>query len=264
MVDGDPVNGDGAPPCWVGYLRVSSDQQADEGHGLDVQRASIEQWADRAGAHLVAVIADEGVSGALEPPAREGWAEVRRMAADNGAGIVVARMDRLSRVLIGQEAELRALQDAGVPFESVAEPGIASDTGNILEDDPSRIAFRQVLGVFADYERRVIVQRMARGKARKKAQGGWGGGMPPYGWTPAGGELEPHPAEQTALTIMRAYRAEGMGYGRIADRMNERGVKSKLGKRWHASAVSSALSHPLNQEDRAPVLGDWWADDLAG
>lgn len=252
----DPSSMEG-PARWVGYLRVSSDQQADEGHGLDVQRDTLERWASTHGHDLLAVIADEGVSGALEPPAREGWAEVRRMAADNAAGIVVPRMDRLSRDLIGQEVELRNLRDEDVPVESVAEPGIAGDT-----DDPGRIAFRQVLAVFAEYERRVIVQRMARGKAKKKAAGGWAGGMPPYGWRPADGELEPDPAEQTALTIMRALRADGAGYKKIADAMNRRGVPAKMGGRWWAQTVSDALSHKLNQQDQSPALADWWDADV--
>lgn len=236
---------------WVGYLRVSTDQQAD-GYGLDVQRSSIEQWAGNRGERVVAWSRDEGVSGTLEPSVRDGWQHARRLVNEHDAeGIVVAKADRLSRDLIGQEVTVRDCQQSGVRLVSVAEPEVFD-----ASDDPHREMVRQMLGVLANYERRVLRQRMEAGKAKKKAAGGYVGGMPPYGWRPVNGELEADPAEQVIVAEMGRLRSEGWGFRRIADQLNARGVPSKTGKRWHPPTVRDVLAHTLNQE---PAQPDWFA-----
>jgi DNA invertase Pin-like site-specific DNA recombinase len=71
----------------VGYIRVSTDKQAEQGLGLDVQRQALRAWARAGGHRLVEVIADEGVSGPDGIEHRAGLAEalatVRAPKADN-------------------------------------------------------------------------------------------------------------------------------------------------------------------------------------
>ena len=59
----------------IAYLRVSTDKQADEGYGLDVQEADVRAWAKVNGHKLVAVLADEGVSGSNGLDTREALPE---------------------------------------------------------------------------------------------------------------------------------------------------------------------------------------------
>ena len=232
---------------WVGYLRVSTDVQAD-GWGLDVQRDTIEQWARTEGHDIVAWSRDEGVSGTLEPGARDGWRAARLAAAEHdAAGIVVARADRLSRDYFGQEVTRRDCLNAGLELMSVAEPEQFADT-----DDPQRLLVRHVMGALAEYERRVLRQRMEAGKARKKAAGGFAGGMPPYGWRPVNKELERDPAEQVVVAEMQRLRGIGMSFRAIADQLNERGVPTKTGRRWHPPTVRDVLAHPLNETVEVP------------
>src|ERR671923_2832950 len=59
----------------VGYLRVSTDRQAEEGLGLEVQEQAIRQWAQAHGHELVALTRDEGISGSNGLDTRVGLGE---------------------------------------------------------------------------------------------------------------------------------------------------------------------------------------------
>lgn len=63
------------------------------------------------------------------------------------------------------------------------------DAGEVQQDDPDdpmRTALRQMMGVFAQLERGMVTDRLRRGKAAKRAQGGYVGGRVSYGKRPAG------------------------------------------------------------------------------
>ena len=80
----------------VGYIRVSTVEQARHGESLTTQRARIERYLELTGAELVDIIADDGKSGkSLD---REGFQEVlRRLRNDEVDGICVSRLDRMTR-----------------------------------------------------------------------------------------------------------------------------------------------------------------------
>ena len=164
----------------VGYLRVSTDQQAERGLGLEVQRQGIKGWAKTAGHRVVEWTSDEGVSGSNGLEDRLGLAEalehLRLGAAD---GLVVYRLDRLARDLVLQEqlvAEIWRL-GAQVFSASLAEVAFLIDD----PDDPSRKLIRQVLGAVAEYERSMIKLRLRSGRRRKSQNGGYAFGAPPFG-----------------------------------------------------------------------------------
>jgi DNA invertase Pin-like site-specific DNA recombinase len=91
----------------VGYVRVSTDRQSEEGFGLTIQREAVCRWARRAGHRLVAVHADEGVSGTLPAAARPGLTAALDMIRTGAAdALVLAKLDRLARTLSVQEAAL--------------------------------------------------------------------------------------------------------------------------------------------------------------
>ena len=97
----------------VGYVRVSTATQAEDGLGLDVQKAALRAWCKANGHRLTSILSDEGISGAKELEDRPGLADALDMIRSRKAqGIVVPRLDRLARDLIVQEtilAEVRRL-----------------------------------------------------------------------------------------------------------------------------------------------------------
>ena len=79
----------------VGYVRVSTEGQVAEGVSLELQRAKISAWAALHDAQLVAVFADEGVSGARAD--RPGLQQAIATARRERAALVVYSLSRLSR-----------------------------------------------------------------------------------------------------------------------------------------------------------------------
>src|ERR1700730_2352561 len=88
--------------------------------------------------------------------------------------LLVYRADRFSRSVRGLAQLLDELERAGVAFRSATEP---FDTTT-----PAGRMMVQMLGVFAEFERATIVDRVIAGMERKAARGGWNGGPIPFGY----------------------------------------------------------------------------------
>jgi DNA invertase Pin-like site-specific DNA recombinase len=73
----------------VAYIRVSTDKQAEDGCGLDVQRDAVRSWARAHGHRVVLWTSDEGVSGSNGLDAREGLADALRALRTSAADALV-------------------------------------------------------------------------------------------------------------------------------------------------------------------------------
>lgn len=112
------------------YLRVSTNGQALDGHGLDVQEQQCREYATHAGLEVVSVLRDEGLSGTLPVPERPALMDCLAMLRDDLADVlVVARLDRLARALTTQEVILAEAWKYGSEVHS-------ADTGRVPQDDP--------------------------------------------------------------------------------------------------------------------------------
>lgn len=219
------------------YLRVSTAGQVD-GESLPEQERNGRAWAESHGHRVAAVHCDAGLSGALPVAERPGLdAALQQLAGREVAGLVLRDLDRLAREVTVQEAVLAQVWQT-------ADATVFTFHGEVLRDDPDdpmRTAMRQMAGVFAGLERRMIVKRMRDGRRAKAAKGEHAVGPAPYGWTSTGGELHPVPAEQAALTVMRELRADGARQADIATALNEAGHPTKRGGTWSQGTVSQIL-----------------------
>ncbi len=85
----------------IGYIRVSTEEQARHGHSLGQQRAMFEQFCALYDHELVAVITDEGVSGSKGLEKREGGRELlARLDAGEADGVLIRDLDRLFRLTL--------------------------------------------------------------------------------------------------------------------------------------------------------------------
>lgn len=210
----------------VAYVRVSTDRQSEEGFGLTIQRDTVRRWVKLTGHRLVAVHADEGLSGTLPAAARPGLtAALDMIRAGQADALVLPKLDRLARTLSVQEAALASVWAQG--------GRVFLPDGEVLRDDPDdpmRTAMRQMMGVFSQLERGMITARLRAGRAAKAAAGGYAYGAPPFGWQAdktATNGLAPLPAEQAVIRRLATWRDEGLPMREMARRLNAEGTPPK-------------------------------------
>lgn len=230
----------------VGYLRVSTIEQAEHGFGLDMQEAAIHSATKKLGGRIVATYRDEGVSGTRDAADRPGLTDALALLRTGKAdGLIVRDLDRLARAVSVQEAVLAEVwaNDGTAVFTSIPPQEVPRDD----PDDPMRTAMRQMSGVWHELNRRLIVKQLRDGRNTKAAKGGHATGSPPYGWrtdkdneTP-NGALVPVPDEQKALRRMGTLAAAGMSLQAIADMLTAEGHPTKRGGTWSAATVMRIL-----------------------
>jgi DNA invertase Pin-like site-specific DNA recombinase len=221
----------------VGYIRVSSTTQID-GYGLAAQEQDVRKCAKVHGLKLVGLTRDEGVPGSIEAVDRPGLAEALAMVESGEAQVLlVPKLDRLARKLTIQEAALAQVWMHGGRV-------IACDQGVVARDDPDdpmRTAMRQMVGVFSQLERAMIVARLRRGRRMKAELGGRAVGAAPYGYTASEGRLVEDEAEQGVIARVTEMRKDGRSLREIAGALNQEGVRPKRGGRWHPATVARVV-----------------------
>ena len=238
----------------VSYLRVSTDKQADEGLGLDVQRAAVKKWARTEGHRIVGEFVDQGVSGSNGIESRDALPDALGLLRDGSAtGLIVYRLDRLARDLVLQEQLLAEVRRLGAEVFSTS----AGESAYLVDDpdDPSRRLIRQILGAVNEYERGMIRLRLRSGRARKAHVGGYAYGGPPFGFEASNGELVAVPEEQSVIDEVVALHGDGKSLRTIADDLNQRGVPARRG-RWHPSTVARIVRRASSRNESLPNSAD--------
>jgi DNA invertase Pin-like site-specific DNA recombinase len=224
------------------YLRVSTDQQADTGHGLEIQEEACRKWLRAGGHRLVEVCRDGGKSGSFDVSSRPGLARALALTGSGRAdGILVFRLDRLSRDVILQEQLLAELHRRGKELHSCS----ASEDEHLIDDpdDPTRALVRLILGAVAAHERDVIRLRLRTGRLAKQMSGGYAGGMPPYGWRSTGRDLEEIPKEQEGISLMLELQRKGRSLRQIGAALVARGYPAHTPSgNWRPATISAIIA----------------------
>lgn len=220
----------------IGYVRVSTDEQATHGVSLAAQEAKLRAYAELYDIELVRVEVDAGASAkSLNRPAlQRALASLKRREAD---AILVAKLDRLTRSV----RDLGELIDDYFRDERRALLSVADQI------DTRSAGGRMVLNVMtsvAQWEREAIGERTSAAKQHLAKQGRFLGGSAPYGYRIAGdGEsLEPIADEQAVVSQARTLRAAGMALRAVAATLAERGVVSRTGRPFGAEQISRMLA----------------------
>ena len=141
------------------YVRVSTNEQTTEN-----QVRELTEWADRAGHEVVTIYDDNGISGAKSREYRKEFDKLLKGAVRREFDLVAAwSVDRLGRSLQDLIGFLQELHGAGVDLYLHQQ---ALDTST-----PSGKAMFQMMGVFAEFERAMISERVKSGLARAKSNG---------------------------------------------------------------------------------------------
>ncbi|MCU1336353.1 MAG: Resolvase, N-terminal domain [Bryobacterales bacterium] len=207
------------------YLRVSGKSQLG-GDGFTRQLQAIRDYAKAHDIRIVQVFRDEGVSGSKDLANRPAFVEMMTALYSNGTKLVlIERLDRLARDLMVQETIIGDLRKHDFGLVSVHEP-------DLLQDDPSRKLMRQVFGAIAEYEKTMIVLKLRGARERVRARGETCEGAKPFGKL-AG--------ESAVIARMCALRADGLGFDRIAAKLNAEGISPRRGRQWWGLTVNKIL-----------------------
>lgn len=214
----------------VAYLRTSS--ATNLGEGKDSQRrqlAAIEAFAKSAGYVIVDTYSDDAISGADPVDARPGFSAMMARILSNGVRtIIVENASRFSRDLIVQETGFAFLKGKGVAL-------IAADSPDaFLDDGPTAVMVRQILGAVAQFEKAALVSKLAGARARKKAETGKCSGRKSY--------VETAPEMVAMAKKLARYPVAGQkrSLRAIADELAGAGYLQN-GKPYSAAAVASMI-----------------------
>jgi DNA invertase Pin-like site-specific DNA recombinase len=202
----------------IGYSRVSTDEQADSGLGLAAQRAALEGEVARRGIP-VEWVSDAGYSGkSLHRPGIEQALDM--LAAGQADTLIVSKLDRLTRSLY----DLAGLMErARREHWALVALDLAVDTSS-----PAGEAMTNMMGTFAQFERRMIGQR-TKDALRIKRDQGVRLGRPVVTSAEVSGRIA-------------QLRSAGRSLQAIAATLNADGISaSHGGRQWWPSSVQSVL-----------------------
>jgi site-specific DNA recombinase len=211
----------------VGYIRVSTDKQADHGVSLEAQQAKLTAYAVLYDIELVEVIVDAGVSAkTLDRPGLQRALGMLRKGQVNA--LLVVKLDRLTRSV----KDLGALVEEYFSADNITLLSVADSIDT--RTAAGRLVLN-VLGSVAQWEREAIGERTKEAMAHKKAKGEKLGGLVPYGYklSEDGKTLVAELTEQELLEAIRVARQEGL---------SQRAVVADLARRGFTARAGTALS----------------------
>lgn len=214
------------------YVRVSTDEQANEGFSIDAQKRRLMSYADSQDWQVVDFYIDDGYSAKdLNRP------NMKRMMDDieqNKIDVVlVYKLDRMTRSTIDCDQLLRLFERSNVKFQSCTESfETRTATGRM---------FIRLVADIAQWERETIAERVRFGIEQMVLEGKRPGGVLPYGYDSAGNVV---PEEATLIRLIRELYLKGEGYKGIAMRFNREG-KLRRDREWSQSTVAYTLENPF-------------------
>jgi DNA invertase Pin-like site-specific DNA recombinase len=217
----------------IGYVRVSTEKQADVGVSVDAQTGKIRAMTVVQGADLVDIVVDAGVS--AKSLHRPGMARLLALV-DEGAvdTVIIAKLDRLTRSVVDLAELLKRFERRDVSLVSVAD---ALDTRSAA----GRLVLNIMVSV-SQWEREAIGER-TRDAMRHKRVNGERVGTVPFGYRPAadGVTLQADDAEQGILSRIRDLHAQGLTTRHIAAELNRQGLRTRRGTAWRFQYVAHAI-----------------------
>lgn len=217
----------------IGYVRVSTEDQAREGVSLDAQGAKVKAWADLNEYELTGLYTDAGISG-KRADNRPGLQEALQ-SVSKGDALVIYSLSRLARSTRDTLDIADLLTRRGADLVSISEK---IDTTTAA----GKMVFR-MLAVLNEFERDQISERTRTALQYKKAKGEKTGGDVPYGFDlGTDGHLVKNKMEQRAIDLIGELKAKGYSLRAIARELKAKGYRTKRGKAtWNPKTISTIL-----------------------
>lgn len=227
----------------VGYLRLSRDAKHTGSASIEAQKQAIRAYAEAKGLGRVRWAEDVGQSGGKPFHKRPGGSAVLRLAEAGALDAMIAtKVDRVGRDLLDCLTVVERLKQASVSLHLLDVGGQSIGT-----DSPTGAFFLQIMGAFAELERRIISERIRDAKAFRREQG-LVHSRAAFGARHVGGKALDDPAERAIIDEILAKRSKGWSYRRLAEHLNASGVPCKQGgQRWYAATVRNIVKREKDE-----------------
>jgi DNA invertase Pin-like site-specific DNA recombinase len=231
----------------VGSVRVSTEEQGQEGVSLKNQEDKIRDYCKLYDLELARVETDPGVSAKTldRPGLKSALEDLRRGKSgrkDGPAvdGLVIYKLDRLTRSIGDWDHLIKEY------FNDKVGKGLFSVSDQIDTRTAGGRMFLNLIIIIAQWEREIIAER-TRDALQGKIRRGERCGKVRFGYdlSPDGRSLVPNDREQDAIGRMRAWKASGKTYRDLVELLKEYGVDTKDGGIWRPATVRQILVRPI-------------------
>jgi hypothetical protein len=212
------------------YCRVSTNDQANEGHSLDTQQQRLTAEANRLGYSNVIVLADEARSGKKMGNRRSLNQALALVDSGQAAALLVVDIDRLSRSVIDTAKILERSRRFGWRLVIVGIGGVDTNT-------PEGALLVSVLSAAAAYESAMTSQRVSRQHAARRARNSV--------WS-----VDEGPKPLLGADIRRRIldmRADGQSMATIANTLNAENIATAKGGKWYPSTIKHVIDSPTTR-----------------
>ncbi len=231
----------------IGYIRCSTQEQADSGLGLTAQAERIQAYCGMKGLALLNTIQDPGVSGGKPLADRDGGRELLSVVRKRQAeAVVMLKLDRMFRNAGDCLTTVEKWEKSGIALHIVDLGGNAIDTTSAA----GRFMLVILAGA-AEMERNLVRERTKAAMGIKRANGQRVGSVPfGYDLGDDGTTLIPNPIEIRTVRVIRALRDEGLSFPKIAEALTARGIptKSGNGRQWNQATIRGILKRQAELE----------------
>ena len=219
------------------YCRVSTDKE-DQLNSLETQKEFFLEYTKRTGNNLIKLYADEGISGTKIKNRKE----FQRMLADAEKGlfdmVVVKDISRFARNTVDLLQSVRRLKALGIETQFL--------TANMTSMGNSEFVLT-IFGALAQEESANTSKRIKFGKKMNAEKGRVPNIV--YGYDKTIGDYFNLSINEEEAKVIRQmykwYTEEGFGGAKIANMLNERGVKTKRGNNWSQNSVCRILTNEI-------------------
>lgn len=220
----------------VGYIRVSTDEQAEEDkYGIDAQKQGILLYANNNGYNIVDWKIDE-ISGATDDrPAMNEILTGGSVTNPPFEAVIAFKNDRVARDTKLYFYYLYTLEKKNIKLLCTDE--------KFAEGDDFANIYRALLQFVAEQERKNIALRTGKGRSIKATCGGYAGGRAPYGYKVESGRLVINEEERPIVEFVFSEAEKGTSMLATADKMTDMGMRTRKGTHFQAKTVSSILSN---------------------
>ena len=217
----------------IGYIRVSTEEQAKHGVSLDMQRSKITAYADLEDMDLVDIIADEGISG-CNIKGRPGIQRALAMVKSREIkAVIVYKLDRLARNTIEALQVAKLMDRNGVALHSITEK---LDTKSAM----GRFFFTLMASI-AEMERGIISERIQAAMDRKREKNEPCSGNPPFGFRIVENQLVPAIHEKRVFNRIKQLHKAGHTVWGIREILETEGVLNRRGKPYGKTQIHSLI-----------------------